>query len=303
MANINPVLSGIPQYLDESKEQLIAKTILGGDSVSMADLMSGVKGATAMHFLDTEIELGDASACGFEPNGSHTISQKVLTPAYLKVNQEFCPKVLLNTYAAHQLKIAAGQKNLPYEQDFLEGVSKRIQEAIEKMVWQGDSANGNECDGWLKIANADGANVISKAKGTSVYAAIKEGYLAVPEVAMKEDLTIFVSPAVFRNFVQELVALNLYHYDANDNALETVLPGTSVKVKAVYGLTNADPAKEIIFISRKSNLVYGCDMQSDNETFDFWFSQDSQTFKLAVEFMIGTQVKFGDEITIVELGK
>lgn len=303
MANINPVLSGIPQYLDESKEQLIAKTILGAKTISMMDLMTGVKGATALHFLDSQVEFGDANACSFDANGEHTISQRVLTPKYLKVNQEFCDKVLLNTYAAHMVKIAAGQKTLPYEQDFLNGVSARIQEKLEKLVWFGDSANANEFDGVIKIATADGANVISKAKGTSVYAALKEGYLALPEEAMKEDLTIFISAGLFRNYVQEIVALNLYHYDANDGSMVAVLPGTNVKVVAVNGLNGGDGANDYIVIARSSNLVYGTDMQNDSEVFDFWYSNDDRTFKLAVEFMAGTQVKFPDEVVIVKVAQ
>lgn len=298
----NPIVTAITGYVDESKEQLIAKTVLGAKTASMLTLQSGVKGPVDLHILNTDVVFGDGSTCSFDPEGSNEISKRTLTPKYLKVNMEFCDKNFLDTYANHLVKIAAGQKSLPYEQEFTSDIVKNVNYKLEKMIWQGDSANGNEFDGLIKILGADGAIAVNEAKGTSAYAAIKDVYASVPESEMKEDLTIFVGAGLFRQFIQEIVALNLYHYDANDKPLEYVLPGTSVKVVAVNGLNDTVGADYIVAASL-SNLFYGCDLSDDQEKWDMWYSKDNRTFRLAIEFMAGVQVAFPSNAVLGKIAK
>lgn len=298
----NPIVSAITGYVDESREQLIAKTVLGAKTASMLTLQSGVKGPVDLHLLNTNVVFGDGSTCSFDAQGSNEITKRRLTPKYLKVNMEFCDKNFLSTYANHMVKIAAGQKTLPYEQEFTNEIVKNVNYKLEKMVWQGNSANDNEFDGLLKILGADGAISVSKAKGTTAYAAIKEVYANVPESEMKDDLTIFVGAGLFRQFIQEIVAANLYHYDANDTPLEYTLPGTSVKVVAVNGL-NDTTGFDYIVAASLSNLFYGCDLSDDQEKWDMWYSKDNRTFRLAIEFMAGVQVAFPDVVVLGKIAK
>lgn len=110
MARINnpEIEQEIKGYVDESNESLIAKTVLGGQSVSLFGLQTGVKGDTAINLLDTDVELQSALDCGFTPKGSNKISRRILKPVYLKVNMQWCDKNFLDTYAQHMVKIAAG---------------------------------------------------------------------------------------------------------------------------------------------------------------------------------------------------
>lgn len=110
MAQINnpEIATEIKGYVDESNESLIAKTVLGGQSVGLFGLQTGVKGATAINLLDTDVTLQSALDCGFTPEGSNKISRRILDPVYLKVNMQWCDKNFLDTYAQHMVKIAAG---------------------------------------------------------------------------------------------------------------------------------------------------------------------------------------------------
>lgn len=286
-------LKNIPTYVDESKEELIAKTVLGGKSQGMFNLMTGVTGATALHLLDTELVLQDGGVCGFNAEGKQNISQRVLTPAILKVNMEYCEKTLLNTYAAHNLKVAAGRETLPYEEKFIGDVVANVNASVEKMIYQGDKDNGAEFDGLIKILNADGAIKVNRA--STVYETIKDVYANMPEtVITKGDATILVSPADFRAFIQELVAANLYHFNPSDASGEYMLPGTDVKVVMVNGLSGT---QNIIGASLE-NIYVGVDMAGDEEVYDFWYSKDDRVFKLAIEFAMGIQVAYPDEVVI-----
>ena len=181
----NPIVTAITGYVDETREQLIAKTVLGAKTASMLTLQSGVKGPVDLHILNTDVVFGDGSTCSFDPEGSNEISKRTLTPKYLKGNMEVCDKNFLDTYANHMVKIAAGQKTLPYEQEFTSEIVKNVNYKLEKMIWQGDTSNGNEFDGLIKILDADGAIKVNKAQGTSAYEAIKEVYANVILINVK----------------------------------------------------------------------------------------------------------------------
>ena len=286
----------IKGYVDESNESLIAKTVLGGQSVGLFNLQTGVKGATAINLLNTDVTLQSALDCGFTPKGSNKISRRILDPVYLKVNMEWCDKNFLDTYAQHMVKIAAGMKTLPYAEEFTSHIIAKVNAALEKMLYQGKAnPQKTEFNGIMTIVSASGSGAIKVGTETgTAWEKISKVYANVPEEAHKEDLVILVSPALYRKFVQELVKANMYHYDANDGNAQTYLPGTSVPVISVEGLIN--DTKEYILALRKSNVIFGTDMTNDQEKFDFWYSKDKQTFKLAIEFTAGVQVAYPEEI-------
>lgn len=301
MARINnpDIEQEIKGYVDESNESLIAKTVLGGQSVSLFGLQTGVKGDTAINLLDTDVELQSALDCGFTPKGSNKISRRVLKPVYLKVNMQWCDKNFLDTYAQHMVKIAAGMKTLPYAEEFTAGIVARVNEALETMLYQGVADVGKtEFDGLITLLGKESTAIKVGTNTGTAYEKLLKVYNAVPEVAHKDDLVILVAPSLYREFVQELVKANMYHYDANDANAQTYLPGTSVPVIPVEGLipTTANAGKEFIIALRKSNVIYGTDMSNDQEKFDFWYSADDQVFKLAIEFTAGVQIAYPDEV-------
>ena len=301
MARINnpEIEQEIKGYVDESNESLIAKTVLGGQSVSLFGLQTGVKGDTAINLLDTDVELQSALDCGFTPKGSNKISRRVLKPVYLKVNMQWCDKNFLDTYAQHMVKIAAGMKTLPYAEEFTTGIIARVNEALEIMFYQGVADVGKtEFDGLITLLGKESTAIKVGTNTGTAYEKLLKVYNAVPEVAHKDDLVILVAPSLYREFVQELVKANMYHYDANDANAQTYLPGTSVPVIPVEGLipTTTNAGKEFIIALRKSNVIFGTDMSNDQEKFDFWYSADDQVFKLVIEFTAGVQIAYPEEI-------
>lgn len=297
----NPLVSSLPKYVDETREELYAKSILDSKTARMFTLVPDVKGETDLHLIDTDVTLQDASECGFNAVGTAEISKRTIKPAYLKVNMEYCDKNLLHSYAAHNIRIAAGQKELPYEAEFMDGIVNGINEKVEKMVWQGDSTSGDECDGMIKILTD--ASAPSVTGGTTAYDKIKEVYMAMKEeVASKEDAVIFVGAGLYRAFIQDLVAANLYHFDPSNSAEEYVLPATNVRVVKVNGL-NDTTGYDYAVAGRLSNMFYGTDAMGDENKLELWFSQDDRTFKVNVEFTIGVQTAYPSEVVLGKWSK
>lgn len=299
----NPIVTSLPDYVNQSSMELKAKSELGARSAGLLTIQTGVNGDTDIHLLTTDVKFQDGSDCGFNAQDTSAITHRRLSPAILKVNTTFCEKKLLGTFAQHQVRVAAGKESLPFEEKFISGIVGGVNDGVEKLIWQGDStATGQtEPDGLLKIMKTDvpTGNTVAYNAGTSAYSAIKDVYSKMPtQVVNKSDARIIVSTSLFRKFIMELVAANLYHYDPANNAetLSYKLPGSNVIVEGVEGLDGAD--KEYIIGGRLSNLFVGVDLEGDTDTFDFWYSKDDRIFKLAIEFALATQVAFPDEIIL-----
>lgn len=305
MPTSNPIVTGLTSYVEQNITELIAKEVLGAKSAKMFNLLTGVKGPSKLNLLATDIVLQDAHACGWTETGSTEISQRELNPAYLKVNTAWCEKKLLGTYAQWKVRTAAAdqpEEEFAFEKEFVKGVIDKINEQQEKMIYQGVSGATSH-DGLITILSGSSATEIEKATGTSAYAAIKETYMAIPESEVAhDDCVILVSDGLFRQFIQELVTANLYHFNPNDKNGEYLLPGTNTRVIAVHGL-NGTSGYDAIIAGRLSNIYYGVDLEGEEEKFDIWFSKDNREWRFDSEWIAGVQVAYPDLMVLTTIAK
>lgn len=290
----NPITTSLPAYVEQNKTDLIAKSVLDGRTVGYVNLLTEVVGPTSLNLVDTDVVLQDGSDCGFNDAGTTTLSQRVLTPAILKVNTTFCPKNLLKTYAQYQVKVGAGRETLPFEDKFTQGIVDGVKAQIEKLIWTGKATETAQFDGYLTILES-AANVI---KGTATGASkkIEEAILKLPaEIIEKEDTVLFVGEDLYREYILDLVKANLYHYEPSYGQGVYVAPGTNIRIISVNGLNGSGK----VVGGRLSNFYYGVDMANDEEVFDLWWSKDDQIFKLAINFAAGAQIAYPEEVVVI----
>ena len=290
-------VSALNNYVEEKRLPLIAKSFLRGKTIDLIQIETGVLQDTALNLVSASVQFGDGASCGWNPTDGVALSQRLLKPTFLKINQAFCDKDLLKKWASYEVKLAAGREQLPFEENFMEEIANAINESIEKLVWQGDSSSDNQPDGFLKILETGGSGVVSATwtAGTSAYNKIKTVYNAIPaNIIDKEDTVIFVGEETYREFIQDLVAANLYHFSPDYKAGEYMVPGTSIRVIAVNGLNSTGK----IVAGRLSNFFYGVGAEDDKDTFDFWYSKDNREFRLAAYFAIAVQVAYPNEIVL-----
>ena len=299
MATQNPIVSTITGYVESHSDELLVASVLGARSAKMFDLMTGLKGPAKLNYMETNPVLQDASECGWSESGSTEFTQRQIDPKYLKINMAFCDKNLLKTAHQHAVKVAAGIKNLPFEQEWTKNISDKVAAAIERMIYFGDGSKDNEFEGLIPIlegASAVTTNV-SAATGTSAYAFLKEVSLAIP--AQVKNPVILVSTSLYREFMQDLVSANLFHYDPANGEDGYKLPGTNIQVLGVEGLIPAAGDNyDYALAGAIENFVYGVDLEGDSDTWDLWYSKDNKEFRLDCEFIAGTQVKFPAEVTV-----
>ena len=192
---------------------------------------------------------------------------------------------------------------MPFEAEIVDQVVKGINKEVEKQVWQGDTSATGRTDlinGLVTIAlGADSASTITgeTASGATAYAAIKQAYMAIPEEIVDEAV-IFVSPAIFRSYVQDLVTANLYHYDPafSGELTEMFIPGADVKVRKTYGLTGSN----YIYATVPENMVYATDFVNNKEEIKGWYSDDDDVYRMKSRFNFGVNTLFPDAVVLIE---
>ena len=295
MAVTNFLVSSLPAYVQTNRDLIIASFGLPNSGTrGRIGLQTGIKKDAYLNYLGLEVSLQDGSGCGFNALDEISLGQKEINTAAIKVDGQICPETLLGKYAEYLVRIKATENELPFEQYIIDTLIGQINKAIEQLIWQGDSGNSDPIDGFLAQFTAD-ANVVSATLTgiTDAYTAVKAVYFSMTEEALEKGGVIFVDPAVFRALLNDLVVLNYFHYDfGNGNLDEFLLPGTDVKVVKTRGLAGTNA----IVGTFADNLVYGCDMENDNESVDLWWSQDDRLFKYQVKWNSGVAYHFSEHI-------
>ena len=293
-------VSGITGYVDANEKELIGKALIGGKTAGLLNLQTGVKKSAYLNLLDANPTL-QAGGCGWNAEGSNTVTRREIKTGLIKVNIPFCDKDLIGTSLQHDVKVAVGSKTLPFEEEFINQNLASIQKQLEAAIWQGDTdsleANLKQFDGFIKIL---GTGAVDAGSTLDVVADAKKAVEAVVqalpnEIMDRADKVIFAGYDVYRAYVAQLQAANMYHYTANlDGAMEIVIPGTDIKLIGVHGLTG----QKKIYGSYLDNMYLGTDLEGDSEKFAFWYSEDNSEFRLKVEFNAGVQVAFPDYVAV-----
>lgn len=292
MATLNPIVDAITGYVEEHRSELLSKSMLDGKSRRAFNLMSDVKGPTALNIMDTEVVFGELE-CGWNESGSTEFTQRILEPKALTVNMAFCDKNLLKTWAQYEVKVAAGYEELPFEEKWIGQILASVNEQLEHMLYFGTGA-GAEFEGIVPILSGEADTVkVEATTGTSAYDFLKDVAMAIP-VQVKRPV-ILVSTPLYREYMQDLVAANLYHYDPANGENEYKLPGTDIRVIAVDGLNDE---QTVAIAANMDNLFYGVSADGDEDVFDLWYSKDNREFRLAINFIAGTQVAFPNEVVL-----
>lgn len=271
-------VEGLSAYVADNKDIILKDIVFGGVYGNTVPLMTkelGIKGTAKIHPSTIEAVLQEVNGeCGFNAQGDLNIADVEIVTKQYKVNTEFCAEKLIGKFAEYKVRVGANQDALPFEAEIVEGLVKDINRQIEEGVWG-------------QLGKISGVNQIV-VTGTA-YEKVMAVYMAMDEKVL-EDGVIFVAPAMFREYVKNLVDKNLYHYNPADGALEEIfIPGTGVKVRKARGLKGVE-----IYGTSPKNMIFGTDFMGNAEEVKVWFSDDADTYRVKVRFNYGATFAFPD---------
>jgi hypothetical protein len=284
-------LTGLTGYVDENSFELISKAVLGTNLASFVDVRAGLKGnAVAIPLLEDTFNVTDGNDCGWSANNTASISQVDMCIYHPRVQHEFCPQALRDTFMAKSL--AAGQfgssENLPMEAVFANYFVEKLQNYNEKYIIAGTTG----CAGiQTPIATSgvnDAAYDIDWTAATSVAGAqaLFEGLPGA--VSMADDLVLAVSVGDYKALALGVTQGNYYHISPDMEQL--FIPGTNVRVVASAGLKDQTNGLNTRILTRASNIILGTDLTGDFEQFKLWYSQDNDQIRATMKWAIGMAV-------------
>lgn len=206
--------------------------------------------------------------CGFNPTGSVTLSERELVPKKIKNEQEICKEDLRQIWSSATMGFSAHNDNMPadVETALLTEILGDTAEATDADIWQGDSANTGEFDGFIKLFDADAAVIKANNGITPLGAAVDKSNVvseiekvlnAVPvALRRKTDLIMGVSPDIALAYTQALVSAGI------NNGLggaDMPLQYGSYTMEVINGL----PDNTFVVYQRK-NLYFGTGLLSDH---------------------------------------
>jgi len=301
-------VSALSNYTNEQSTELVVKSLFGSKTAAVlqaaGQVQVGVKSAEALNILSSDVFF-QADGCGYTASGNTTFTQRVITVGAIKVEETLCPKTLEAKWM--QTQIAPGSPEaVPFEEQIGSEKASRIAKLLEVAMWQGDTAtsntnpNTNRFDGFNKIIDAASASTVAgnTSSATAITVANVEGlvddiYNVIPaDIADAEDLVLFVGIDTFKKYTTALRASNLFHYAADSEGMEIMIPATNIKMIGVGGLSGTNR----MFLSRLSNLFVGTDLANEEEEYRFWYSQDNDEVRFRATMKYGVQFAFADQI-------
>ena len=309
-------VSSLTDYVIENEKKLLHASILQADTfnkVQGIDIRTGIKSSEQINIIATTGEFQADSSCAYNSSGATTFTQRQLTVASVAVMQTFCPKELEAKYT--QKLLTAGD-NKDFGSWFTEFVTNnivlQIASNLNKAIWQGDSsqtydANLKLITGWLKILDdATGvvdatASTMSIANSRTIFENI---YSNVPSAVLGngKPLISLCGWDTFRMLQTKLTQDNLYHYTGESANGTLAYPGSNIKVVAISGLNSDNHAalpaikKNRVITLNPENLIFGTDLQGEQDKFEMWYSQDDRNVKSLTTFKVGTQIAHPTEV-------
>ena len=293
----NGGFDGLAQYVDETSFELISKAVLGTNLATYVDVRAGLKGNKVdIPLVDETFNIENGALCGWSANNTASISQVEMDIYHAKVQHEYCPQVLRDTFMAGKLAAGqfAGSESLPYEAVFAGQLVEKLQNWNEKFLINGKSTSNGIQYAFSASYAADGDTYKDLISGswtaaTSVSQSQTMYELLDAEISTADDLILIVSVGDYKKLALGVTQGNYYHIAPD--ATNLFIPGTNVKVIACAGIKDQTGGKNNRFLTRASNIILGTDLTGDFEQFKVFYSQDNDQVRATMKWAIGVAVK------------
>lgn len=255
-------------YSGNALKEYILKALAGGETLNTrgVKIEENVKYKRVIKKLASTGIVQEGS-CEFSPTSGITISQGVLEPQRIKVNESLCFDEFDNLWDAETM--AAGQHNQNVPQDLLNGITdefvNQTAKEVEDLIWKGNtdltgSTLMNLIDGYQKIlghSTTGGVKVTGTTVTTSnVLTELNKIYAKLPAGVRKKGKDALVWFMSYDDAA--LYEMNLQAQGINTSADGGVLRAYGIEIVPVGGLVSGK-----IALGERANFYAGTDLTSD----------------------------------------
>lgn len=208
-----------------------------------------------------------AYSCGFTPAGAIVLSERTVEPVKLKNDGQVCKETFRNQWGEDLMGLSAHNKMLgsDIKDAVLSEIMKATAERTDNVIWNGDSSNSDEWDGFITLFGNDN-DVVVATSANKVGAAVTKsnvvsGFEAatnlIPTALRRKPLVFAISPDVELAYNQYLISQGLSN-GLGGNA-NTELKYGRFSLTTINGLPN-----NTIVIYERENLVFATGLTGDH---------------------------------------
>lgn len=297
-------LTGLSTYVDERTDSLLTKAVLGAKTLDVIDVMLDVKYKAPLNYLDSTVVFADASTCGWDASGADTFTQRMIEVAPIKVNKEWCARDMRKYWMNYQMLIDANRETLPFEEKLIDENINAINKNLETAIWQ-ESTLFTGLLGIIATDASAGIKTYDASAGVEYDEVIDKAYENITDdMYARGEVTMFVSPTVYRGYISSLNAVCCANREVIDAASESITyPGDSrVTIRPTVGLAGAEISSKDVYVvcTWAKNLVFGTDVENSENDFKVWYDDKEEMTRFKVLFNAGTQIKFPAEVITIK---
>jgi len=283
-------------YVDETKNDYIYKTITEGTTASLMTLNTGIKSAETINIIATRGVWQGKTACNPTASGTTALTQRTLTVGGVSVILEWCEETLETYSVQTRMKQGSTYTDLTFRTQILDDVKQNILADKEQAIWKGDTTSGsaylNKFDGLIKIIGA-ASPISASAVAWSVAnsrTAVQNALTAITaDMYTVGNIKMFMGQTEARDYRLKLGIDNLYHLTGADAKLYA--ENSDVEIIPVAGLNGTKKT----YVMSPDNMILGVDLANEEEKFDLKVIENEK-LRLTVKFKMGVQVAFPDQI-------
>lgn len=297
-------VSTLPKHIlvSDETEKFLTESVLGGSTIDFLSdngaFAEGLIGGYApVNIMKTDVIWQDGKICELQDLGEVALTQTDIYVKPIAFMQSFCKLDLNPKWTGEVMKAKKAGKvmdEIAFADAIMAGIKDSNKEQLERNVWQGKEVAGQAAtfNGFLEQLKT-GTVDLSTATGTKLYEKITSAFLLMPvAVTNKTDFRIFIGSDLYRQYVAEISALNLF------NQLDPLAVfGTTASFVVCDGLAGSN---KIVF-ARARNLQGKGDITSEGTEIESFYVQEKDKMFIRGRFGLGVKPVFVQEIGVLNI--
>jgi hypothetical protein len=315
-------LSGLTAYIEENREDLMSKAILGSTFLNHVTIIDGVKSSVKVANLESTVPFQAGAGCNaVTSSGTTSLTQVSLATSPVEFTEKICLQTFEDYFTQKYLPKGAKPDSVAIWQDIVNRKIARVALQVEQMAFQGKTTYTNstvlkQINGFVyNIDNAADEVITSGGgAGTALTTSTIKGvihqmiYQDCPNAVVGKSPVLLMGMENFRIYLQKLAEDNAFNYFPSPGDIQAnrvLIPGTNIYAYGIAGLNNDTPVdtgalptvvKNRMIFTYKENLLFGIDSASDFSSLDTWYEKKDRAVYIYGRFRAGTAVRFTDHV-------